>query len=251
MRFFTHIFSIIFSLFFSLIIGSFLSTYTYAHKLTTKRKIQKNCLLPGYKSQYEAYYNGSDLGVSTRIAEKIPNGNYEITYKISVHKFIFSKIINRTSEGKIDINGEVYPTTFKVIDGNTKNPKVFNIKKDQLDPLSYITQLRINMMQGKKVTYITEETLLGERKATLKSSLKLHKEKINGKYTEVIKVIYTDNKDNNGILWLDPKKQYLPIKTIINTKKGTKRSGTYKKLQEVLINYDPNISKYGCLYYSK
>ena len=241
MRFFVCIFSLIF--------GLFLFTGAYSHNIIINKKYNKACLLPGYKAQYENFYNGSGLGVSTRIAKATKkNGNYEIIYKLSVHKFIFTKIINRTSEGTIDKNGEVTPVTFKVIDDEKSNPKVFNIKKDQLDPLSYVTQIRISMLKGKKLTHIIEETLLGERKVTLTSSLKLKKEKINGNYINTIKVNYHDNKGNYGTLWLDPKKKYIPIKIIINTKKGRKRSGKHIKLQELLINYDPDISKYGCLY---
>ena len=236
---------------FSIITLYFLISKTYYYKNISIQKTHKTCILPGYKSQYDFFYKGSNLGVSTRTAEKRKDGYYEISYKISIHKFIFSKIINRTSEGKIYSNGEVYPTKFKVIDDNKSNPKIINIKKDQLDPLSYITQLRINLLKGEKVTYIDEETLLGERKVTLTSNLKLYKQKINGKYVQVLKVKYIDNKGSNGIIYIDPKKQYMPIKTIINMKKGTKRNTPLVKIEEILINYKPNISLYGCLYDGK
>lgn len=228
-----------------------------AIKTKAKTNIKPICLIPGYKAQYENFYNGSDLGVSTRIAEKQGQDKYKITYKLSIHKFIFSKTLHRTSEGKINSDGIVMPNKFKVIDEKADNPDIFSIHNNELDPLSYITQARISILQkdGIIITNLTEESLLGEKIVYLHSNNKIYKEKINGKNFDVIKVSYQEHftkpksksqKGSYGILWLDKNKAYLPVQTVLHSTKDGKQN----LLIEKLVGYNPNIKQYGCLYES-
>ena len=216
--------------------------------------------MPGYKAQYETFYNGYDLGVSTKIAEILPSKNYKITYKLSIHKFFVSKEINRTSTGIIDNFGFVQPTVFEVKDSDKKLTKKFsdlsNISKKQtkreLDWLSYITQIRISLIKGKLITNFKEQTLKNDLTVHL-SELKTEKEVINGKTINVTKISYKALDGNNtfahGEFWLDKDNMYIPLITNIESKKN-RGSNKYIKAKETLIKYTPNVKKYGCLLYN-
>ena len=224
------------------------------HHVSQQKHTKTKCLIPGYKAQYDNLYNGSDLGISTRIAEKHGQDQYKITYKLSIHKFIFSKILHRTSEGKINSDGSVMPSKFKVIDEKADNPDIFSINHEELDPLSYITQARISLIKnGQIITTLTEESLLGQKIVYLHSDNKIYKEKVNGKILDVIKVSYKEEftkpvskfqKGSYGILWLDKNKAYLPVKSVLHAFKDGKKNLIIEKL----VGYHPDIGKYGCLY---
>ena len=245
-------------------------TATKSTKITNVISSANKCLIPGYQATYNSFINGHNLGIITRTVQDKSKPNYEITSQLKIDKFIYHDIIVQKSVGKIRNNNIVVPSSFSLSDTKKKakvkplelNSSLDNLKDDKLsaskskvinDSLSYLLQLRMSLMSGNMIHEFKTKTVKDSSKDNIIRLSSSHKQidldikGADGKVSKVkvIKVHYKDTNGAQGNLWLDHAKAYAMVKNeifMVNPKNKQKAV-----FIETMIDYDADITKYGCL----